>query len=131
MAELGQLAGVPQDESKASRAPEPTGDLLRVDFRWPTERVLRRIRALAPVPGLALEIHGVPFFVTRASAAEAPAALLPGEAAVTGEAPRRVVVRTSDGAIGLDAAVLADGDDPLGAEDLARVIARRTTTVLD
>jgi methionyl-tRNA formyltransferase len=109
---------------------------LRADFRWPTERVLRRIRALAPVPGLALEIHGVPFFVTRASPAEGPPPLEPGEAAILGDPPCRVVVRTSDGAISVDAAVIGATDDPragqtVAGEGLARVIARRRTTVLD
>jgi methionyl-tRNA formyltransferase len=59
--------------------------------------VLRRIRALAPVPGLALEIHGVRFTVERAQAArEFPIALEPGEAAATNAG---VVVRTADGAV--------------------------------
>src|SRR5690606_41502429 len=49
---------VPQAEALARQAPEPTGDLLRVRWEWPTERVLRRIRALSPVPGLALELFG-------------------------------------------------------------------------
>jgi methionyl-tRNA formyltransferase len=130
------LEGRAQDERAASWAPEPQGELLRADFRWPTERVLRRIRALAPVPGLPLEIRGVPFFVTRASGADCPSALEPGEAAVLGEPPSRIVVRTADGGIGLDSAVIGEMDDPLegqvvGAEELARVVALRRTTVLD
>lgn len=90
-------APVPQDDSTATWAPVPEGDLLRADFRHSTERVLRRIRALAPVPGLALEIHGVRFTVERAQAArEFPIALEPGEAAATNSG---VVVRTADGAV--------------------------------
>jgi methionyl-tRNA formyltransferase len=125
-----------QDPAAASFAPEPDGDALRVDWRWPVARVLRRIRALSPVPGLALEIHGVPFFVTRASAAPSPAALAPGEAAVLGEPPERVVVRAADGGVGLDAAAIpeAPAESELREVDgagLAAVIARRRMTVLD
>jgi methionyl-tRNA formyltransferase len=114
-------AGTPQDEALSTWAPEPTGDLLRADFRWGTERVLRRIRALSPVPGLALEIRGVELFVTEARAtAEFPAALVPGEAAVTG---RVVVVRTTDGAVAIRRAVALDPetDEPeeMNAEELA------------
>lgn len=58
-------AAEPQDETLATWAPEPEGALSRVDWSWPSERVLRRIRALSPVPGLALELCGQAFFVTR------------------------------------------------------------------
>jgi methionyl-tRNA formyltransferase len=99
-------ASVPQDDARATWAPEPSGDELRVDFRWPTERALRRIRALAPVPGLALDIEGLELTVTRARAAEAyPAALEPGEAAVVGEPPV-LVLRTGDGAFLVERALL-------------------------
>jgi methionyl-tRNA formyltransferase len=117
-----------QKEDEATLAPEPTGDLLRVDWRWPTERVLRRIRALAPVPGLALEVRGLEFFVQAARAApDFPSALLPGEAYI-GE---RVVMRTGDGAIAIDRAQLADGEqeeppavDSIPGELLARLLSR-------
>ncbi len=39
-----------QDEQAATWAPEPTGRELGIDWTWPTERVLRRIRAISPVP---------------------------------------------------------------------------------
>jgi methionyl-tRNA formyltransferase len=98
--------GTAQDEALATPASEPTGDELRVDFRWPTERALRRIRALAPVPGLALEIEGLELVVTRARRAEdVPQALEPGEAAVVGEPPR-LVLRTGDGALAVERAVV-------------------------
>ena len=99
-------AGAAQDEALATPASEPTGDELRVDFRWPTERALRRIRALAPVPGLALEIEGLELVVTRARRAEdVPQALEPGEAAVVGEPPC-LVLRTGDGAFAVERALL-------------------------
>ena len=104
------LPAAEQDEALATWAPEPSGALLTVDWSWPTSRVLRRIRALAPVPGLALEIRGAELFVTDAEAAsEFPLTLHPGEAAVT---PAGVVIRTGDGAISLSRAQIADdGDD--------------------
>jgi methionyl-tRNA formyltransferase len=84
-----------QDERSATWAPEPTAELLRVDWSWPTERVLRRIRALSPVPGLALSVHNREFFVTSAErAAGLPSGLLPGEAAL-GEG-RAVCVATGE-----------------------------------
>lgn len=116
-------AATPQDDALATWAPEPTGGLLRADFRWSTERVLRRIRALSPVPGLALEIRGVELFVTRARAAsQFPLALVPGEAAVT---EHGVVVRTADGAVLIAGAVTVDPDtDEPEALDERQVAAR-------
>jgi methionyl-tRNA formyltransferase len=99
-------SGAAQDERRATQAPPPEGDELRVDFRGSTERALRRIRALSPVPGLALEIEGLCLTVTRARATDAfPRALEPGEAAVAGEPPR-VVLRTGDGAFAVERASL-------------------------
>ena len=108
-------AGHDQDAEKVTWAPEPTGDQLRVDWTWPTERVLRRIRALAPVPGLALALNGQAFFVTEARPArEFPAVLRPGEAFLGG----RLLLRTGDGAIAVERAQLAPGnaDVTAGAE---------------
>lgn len=121
---------VPRAQSRegVTWAPEPEDDALRVVWSWPTERVLRRIRALAPVPGLGLEVEGLELFVTRAVNAERfPSALEPGEAAVYGEPPR-LVLRTGDGAIEvLRAVVPAEDDGPdavLGPLDLARAVER-------
>ncbi len=118
--------GVPQDERLATQAPPPEGDELRVDFRGPTERALRRIRALSPVPGLALEIEGLYLVVTRARAAEAfPRALEPGEAAVTGKPPA-VVLRTGDGAFAIERSTF-DLETPgilLTGEETARLVER-------
>jgi methionyl-tRNA formyltransferase len=115
MAAGESLPGTAQRESLATAAPEPSGELLRVDFGWPTERVLRRVRALSPVPGVALSIRGVELFVTRASVAPAyPAALAPGEAhAATGG----VVIRTADGAIRIDRASIIDPDGDAVEQD--------------
>lgn len=99
-----------QQASDATWAPEPTGRELSVDWTWPTTRVLRRIRALSPVPGLAVELRGLRFFVTRARVAQQfVAALEPGEAAVVGH-DETLVIRTADGAIAVERAMLSAGD---------------------
>lgn len=120
------LAEEAQDPDGASAAPEPAGELLRADFRWPTARVLRRIRALSPVPGLALELAAIPFFVTEARAtSDFAVALAAGEAQIVGE---RLVLRTGDGALAVERAQLTTADDEavdVGGEQLARVLAER------
>jgi methionyl-tRNA formyltransferase len=119
--------GEPQDPRQASWAAEPRGDELRVSWTWPTERVLRRIRALAPVPGLALDVEGLELSVTRAArATDYPSALEPGEAAVFG-APPALILRTGDGAIRVERGVLETGDEAdqvLGRIELAEVVAK-------
>jgi methionyl-tRNA formyltransferase len=108
-----------QLEVDATWAPEPTGRELLANWSWPTARVLLRIRALSPVPGLAVEIANLRFFVTRARAAtEFVAALEPGEAAVLGVAgiAETLVIRTADGAVAVERAQLSpdarEDDDP-------------------
>ena len=102
-----------QDDSAATWAPEPTGRALAVDWHWSTERILRRIRALSPVPGLAVEVAELRFFVTSAEqTARYVSALEPGEAAVVGD-PGTLVIRSTDGAIAVLSATLAGG----GGED--------------
>ncbi|MGC4091726.1 MAG: formyltransferase family protein [Polyangiaceae bacterium] len=79
--EHGLPRGTPQNAAEATQAPEPEGDSLRADFAWDTARVLRRIRALSPVPGLALSLSDVAFFVTAAHPSpDFTRALAPGEA---------------------------------------------------
>lgn len=107
-------------------APEPSGEQLRVNWTWTTERILRRIHALSPVPGLALDVEGLELVVTRAEqAAQFPAALEPGEAAVHG-APPTLVLRTGDGAVAVQRAVLegngTGSDQLLGRERLAAAV---------
>ncbi|MBI3205978.1 MAG: hypothetical protein HYZ29_30860 [Myxococcales bacterium] len=121
--------GAPQDEGQATFAPEPQGDQLRVDFTWPTARVLRRIRALSPVPGVALELCSQDLFLTRAEATSTyPAALEPGEAAAVGTPPTAVVIRTSDGAIRVLRAAGPEGET-LAPTALAQLVASRTRAV--
>ena len=88
-----------------------TGEALRATWTWPSARVLRRVRALSPVPGLGLELEGLPLSVTRAEPTNRyPSALEPGEAAVYGD-PATLVLRTGDGAIAITRAVLETADD--------------------
>ena len=121
LAEGKEPQATPQEQALATWAPEPSGELLRADFRWSTERVLRRVRALSPVPGVALSIRRVELFVTQAEATEVyPGALAAGEAAIGTD----VVIRTGDGAIAVTRAAVVDGD----AED-ARVMDGRELAV--
>jgi methionyl-tRNA formyltransferase len=114
MAAGERLAETPQDAREASWAPEPTGELLRADWRWPSERVLRRVRALSPVPGLALQVSGLDFFAIAAEVTDDyPRALLPGECAL---ASGSVVVRTGDGAVRILRAQLASAGADLGSD---------------
>jgi methionyl-tRNA formyltransferase len=124
------LPATPQSEASATEAPEPLGDSLRVDFRWTTERVLRRVRALSPVPGVALSIRGVDLFVTRARATAAyPRALVPGEAHA---GHGGVVIRTGDGAILVEHASVLEPDTgdvaPKDARALGALVSARRTT---
>jgi len=106
-----------QDEQAATWAPEPTGRQLSVDWSWPTARVLSRIRAISPVPGLAVEVGELRFFVTRAKpASDFVRALEPGEAAVMGQ-PGTLVIRTGDGAIAVERALLDQSDDDETEDD--------------
>jgi methionyl-tRNA formyltransferase len=122
-----ELSETPQDPGLVSWAPEPTGALLRADWRWPSERIARRVRALSPVPGLALEISGLEFFALQVDVTDDyPRALLPGESAVVSGA---VVVRTGDGAVRILRAQLAsagadleNGSDESEVEDAAEVV---------
>ncbi|HEX2882450.1 MAG TPA: formyltransferase family protein [Polyangiaceae bacterium] len=135
------LPEIQQDETQATWAAEPSEDLLGVDWSWSTERILRRIRALSPVPGLALEISGVRFFVTRARPATLrPAALDPGEAVLVRRAGElEPVLCTCDGSIAIEQASwginepdldLEEGESCSGPE-LARVLLRARPHMLD
>nr|PZN22056.1 MAG: hypothetical protein DIU78_16335 [Pseudomonadota bacterium] len=72
------------------------------------------------MPGLALELFGVRFFVTRARpTGEFARALFPGEVEIRAEG---LVARTGDGALLVERATLDDGAEPpteLGASELA------------
>jgi methionyl-tRNA formyltransferase len=88
-----------QNETTASWAPLPSDSDCALSWGWPTSKVLRRVRALAPTPGAFTEIAGQIVTVLEARAATTfPRALFAGEAAVVAGA---AVVRTADGAVEL------------------------------
>lgn len=120
------VAGMEQDPALATQAPFPDDEACSIRWSWPTERVLRHIRALAPAPGAWTEIEGA--FVTVLDAAPAvnfPQALEPGEAATLGDRP---LVRTGDGAIELRAGEI-DGV-PARTEDFAALFLSRLPLVV-
>jgi len=110
-----QVPAIPQDPALATEAPFPSDEACAIRWAWPTERVLRHIRALAPAPGAWTEVKGAVVTITRAaSAPRFPKALEPGEGA-THEG--RALVRTGDGAV-----FLLEGEidgEPASAKDLA------------
>jgi len=109
---------VPQDETRATSAPEPSDDLLELRWREPADAIVRRVRAASPWPGAFTEIGGGLVALTRVKATrDYPRALEPGEAAVRKDGV--AVVRA-----GQDAVELLEGRDdedarPLDAAALA------------
>lgn len=88
-----------QEEHLATEAPFLEEEACEIRWSWPTERILRLIRALAPAPGAFTEINGSLVHILAAErVTRFPAALEPGEGYVD---QGRAVVRTSDGAIAL------------------------------
>jgi methionyl-tRNA formyltransferase len=88
-----------QDESQASWAPLPSLSDSALAWSWPTDKLLRRVRALAPAPGAFTQIGSRMVTVLEVRPArQFPRALLPGEAAVVAGA---AVVRSGDGAVEL------------------------------
>lgn len=88
-----------QDDTRATWAPLPSDSDCALSWSWPTDKLLRRVRALAPAPGAFTEIGSQAVTILDARPAERfPRALFPGEAAVVGGA---AVVRTGDGAVEL------------------------------
>jgi methionyl-tRNA formyltransferase len=108
-----------QDESRASWAPAPSVSDCALTWSWPTVKLLRRVRALAPAPGAFTEIGSRMVTVLElCPARHFPRVLLPGEAAVVEGA---AVVRTGDGAVEL---VRGEVDGTLLDRDaLARLVA--------
>lgn len=133
------LHASPQNEVSASWAPEPQGEALRVDWKWPTERVLRRIRALSPHPGLAVEIRGLKLFVVgarRASLRQGPLGAAEAVVLAEGTPPTlRLCIGTADGAIQIERGVMGLGCaiEPgtlLGAAALGALAAQQGVGVL-
>jgi methionyl-tRNA formyltransferase len=114
------LLGTPQDEALATDAPVPDEELRAIRWNEAAERIVRRVRALAPNPGAVVVVGEKALLLLRAEVEPAPPlALLPGQAAVV---DGRAVVRAGDAGV-----VLLEGEDDgghLGPEQLATLIDR-------
>jgi methionyl-tRNA formyltransferase len=94
------LEGEPQDEGRATEAPQPDEEGLCIDWDEAADDVLRLVRAAAPAPMASTLLGDQLVFVARAERfdGELPGGLLPGEAART---PEGIVVVCGEGAIRL------------------------------
>jgi methionyl-tRNA formyltransferase len=109
------LDAVPQEEARATLAPEPGDDACELRFGWPVSKLLARIRAASPWPGAFTEYRGRTVVVLRAEAAPKPAGLRPGQAVRVGEA---VCIAASDGALRVLAARDEEDDAVLMGPDV-------------
>ena len=110
----------PQDESRATLAPEPRDALLALSWNTPAESIVRRIRAASPWPGAFTSLGDAVITISRAAVTDDfPRALEPGEAAV--RADGMAVVRARDVAV-----LLLEGRDedetPLDSAKLAAAV---------
>jgi methionyl-tRNA formyltransferase len=118
------LAGLLQDESKATHAPRPTDEDLAL--RFPTEDAIaleRRVRAAAPAPGATalLEDNFVTVERARLWNGTFPSALAPGEAFL---APEGMVVRARQGGLLLERVRLEEEDVVLEGHEIATLFQR-------
>jgi methionyl-tRNA formyltransferase len=116
------LPETPQDERRATLAPEPTEDDLAIRWSWPAVRIERHVRAAAPWPGAWTEVGDRIVTLARVRPTDDfPRALATAEAAVRGDGV--AVVRAGDGAIELLEGRSGDDDDiPLSWQDLAWLV---------
>lgn len=113
---------VKQDDALATAAPAPTEEDLALRWSWSAERLARRVRAAAPFPGAWTEIGDALVILTRVRpTSDFPRVLEPGEAAVRRDGI--AVVRAADAALELLAGRAEDDETPLGAPDLAGIVA--------
>ncbi|HJV04931.1 MAG TPA: methionyl-tRNA formyltransferase [Actinomycetota bacterium] len=113
--EAGSIEERPQDGARATVAPKLRPEEEWIDWSDDRERVLRRIRALAPDPGARSTFRGSVLKVLRARAGEArgaPGEIVPAERGVP-------MVLTATGAVTLDE-VLPEGRRRMRGEDWAR-----------
>lgn len=115
-----------QDEREATAAPAIADEDAGIRWSWPTARVLRHVRALAPAPGAFTELGGATVTVLAAAdASRPPLGLSPGEAAAWNG---RVIVGTADGAVEL-VATEVDGR-PTTSSELGLLIERAALRAL-
>ncbi|HEY8428451.1 MAG TPA: methionyl-tRNA formyltransferase [Sandaracinaceae bacterium] len=113
-----RLETVPQDEARATLAPEPSAEDCELRWSWPVDVVLARVRAAAPWPGAFTEYAGRVIVVTRAARAGAPPELAPGQAARDAHG---VIVRAADGAVRLLEARFEEEDELFRGPSVARL----------
>ncbi|MBX3192831.1 MAG: hypothetical protein KF819_37955 [Labilithrix sp.] len=109
---------IPQDEAKATEAPQPDDDDLEIRWSWDAARIERRVRAASPWPGAFTEIGDVPVTLTRVRATDDfPRALVAGEACVRRDGV--AIVRAADRAVELLGGRADDDETALDATALA------------
>jgi methionyl-tRNA formyltransferase len=112
----GELTAVPQDPTRATRAPPLTAEHCRLSFDAPAIDIVNRIRGLAPRPGAFTTVRGKRLKVTQALPSDLPATGPPGRVTVWDK--HRVLVATGEGTLELVRGQL-EGRRELGARDLA------------
>ncbi len=113
----GTVVERPQDDARATLAPEPSAELEELSADMTVEAFVRRIRALAPYPGGLLQVGDETLVIAEARPAEAPRALARGELGVLGG---RAILRVADGGVELVAGrvVTDDGEVELRPAEL-------------
>ncbi len=103
------LTATPQDERRATAAPEPGDEECELRWSWPTERLVNRVRAAAPWPGAFTDYRGRTLVITRAEAGPRVEGLEPGRAARDASG---VLVATADGSLRILEARLEEDERP-------------------
>lgn len=110
------LVATPQDDARATHAPEPSDEDCELRWSWSTKVLLARIRAAAPWPGAFTEYEDRTIVITRATSAPRIEGLVPGQAALGRDG---VHIATADGAVLVIEAREEDEDAPLRGRDVA------------
>lgn len=117
-----------QDPALATPADAPDEDALELDWTWNAERIVRRVRAASPWPGVFTFIGDRAVTITKAAVTTGlPRALLPGEAGLLGDGT--AAVRAGDSGVQLLAGRVAaatedDAEDvEVGPRELSVIVA--------
>ncbi|MBZ0119387.1 MAG: hypothetical protein K8H88_20530 [Sandaracinaceae bacterium] len=114
------LEAVPQDDLRATQAPEPSDEDCELRFDRPARELERLVRAAAPWPGAFTEHAGETIVVLEARVVTGPEGLGRGQGARTSDG---VVIATSDAALLVTAARAEAEDDVLRGPDVGRLFA--------
>lgn len=126
--QAGKLVPVRQDHSRHTLAPVMEKEEGRLDFRLPSERLARRVRAFTPWPGAFTTIDGKLLKVHRARpVAPVPDVVPPGAASVISEG---ILVGCGEGSALLLTEVQLEGKRRLPAAEFARGVSISPGTVL-